>query len=222
MKGDIEMDIRGKKINFLGDSITEGVGVTDISRVYWNLLAENSGCISRGYGISGTRIARQQKPDGEPHDDYFALRIPKMDADADVVVIFGGTNDYGHGDAAMGKMSDRTDDTFYGALHNLYTGIIKKYPKAQFVVMTPTHRVEESRVYNNWGVRNVGSLEDYVNVISEVASYYKIPVLDLFRASGIEPEDEANRNMYAPDGLHPSDAGHVLIYKALSEFLKKL
>ena len=89
------MDIQNKKILFLGDSITEGYGPQDINNVYWKRLERGCGCISVGFGISGTRIARQQKPSHDPREDqYFRSRVASMDAEADVVVVFGGTNDY--------------------------------------------------------------------------------------------------------------------------------
>ena len=56
------MELKGTKINFLGDSITEGHGASSIDHVYWKLLEERDGVIARGYGIGGTRIARQQVP----------------------------------------------------------------------------------------------------------------------------------------------------------------
>ena len=217
------MDIRNKKILFLGDSITEGYGPQDINNVYWKRLERGCGCTSVGFGISGTRIARQQVPSAHPREDmYFRSRVASMDETADVVVVFGGTNDYGHGDAAIGCFDDRTDDTFYGALHNLYSDLIAKYPAAQLVVMTPLHRVGENKAYNDFGVRCVGSLEDYVDIIMEVAGYYGIPVLDLHRVSGIQPENPVLREAYTPDGLHPNDAGHELLYIRLKGFLETL
>ena len=217
------MNIQNKKILFLGDSITEGYGPQDINNVYWKRLERSSGCTSVGFGISGTRIARQQKPSANPREDmYFRSRVASMDETADVVVVFGGTNDYGHGDAAMGCFSDRTDDTFYGALHNLYSDLIAKYPTAQLVVMTPLHRLEECQNYNGFGVRCVGTLEDYVDVIMEVAGYYGIPVLDMHRLSGLQPDVPALRERYMPDGLHPNDAGHALIHSRLKGFLETL
>lgn len=220
---EINMDISNKKINFLGDSITEGVGVSSIDKVYWKLLELRDGCISRGYGISGTRIAKQLTGDVNLRmNRHFSTRVAEMDPDADVIVIFGGTNDYGHGDAAMGKMSDRTDETFYGALHVLYTSLMEKYPEAQIVVMTPCHRLTEDGVYNEVGIRNVGTLEDYVNVITEVSGYYGIPVLDLYRVSGMQPKVPCKKELYMPDGLHPSDAGHEIIYRRLRDFLLSL
>ena len=217
------MNIQNKKILFLGDSITEGYGPQDIENVYWKRLERSCGCVSVGFGISGTRIARQQKPSPDPREDqYFRSRVAAMDEQADVVVIFGGTNDYGHGDAALGCFDDRTDDTFYGALHNLYSDLIAKYPTAQLVVMTPLHRLGENEAYNTWGLRSVGCLEDYVDIICEVAGYYGIPVLDLHRVSGLQPEVPQLKERYMPDGLHPNDAGHALIHSRLKGFLETL
>ena len=217
------MNIQNKKILFLGDSITEGFGPQDIENVYWKRLERSCGCVSVGFGISGTRIARQQKPSPDPREDqYFRSRVAAMDESADVVVIFGGTNDYGHGDAALGCFDDRTDDTFYGALHNLYSDLIAKYPTAQLVVMTPLHRLGENEAYNTWGLRSVGCLEDYVDIICEVAGYYGIPVLDLHRVSGLQPEVPQLKERYMPDGLHPNDAGHALIHSRLKGFLETL
>ena len=217
------MNLQNKKILFLGDSITEGFGPQDINNVYWKRLERECGCVSVGYGISGTRIARQQTPSHDPREDqYFRSRVAAMDQDADVVVIFGGTNDYGHGDAALGCFDDRTDDTFYGALHNLYLDLLDKYPGAQLVVMTPLHRLNENKAYNDFGVRCVGCLEDYVDIIREVAGYYGIPVLDLHRVSGMQPEVRTLRERYMPDGLHPNDVGHALICSRLKGFLENL
>ena len=216
------MELNGKKIIFLGDSITEGVGAGKDGR-YPTLIERDCNAVCYNHGISGTRIARQQKPSHDPREDqYFRSRVESMDDSADVVVVFGGTNDYGHGDAALGCFDDRTDDTFYGALHNLYLDLLDKYPGAQLVVMTPLHRLEENKAYNDFGVRCVGCLEDYVEIIREVAGYYGIPVLDLHRVSGLQPKVPALQEAYMPDGLHPNDAGHALIYSRLKGFLETL
>ncbi|MDD6789411.1 MAG: SGNH/GDSL hydrolase family protein [Lachnospira sp.] len=219
------MNLKGAKINFLGDSITEPYGTSDIDHAYWKLLEKRDGVIARGYGIGGTRIARQQVPMPEEHakwDRYFLSRVPDMDPDADAVTVFGGTNDYGHGDAAIGHFTDRTDDTFYGALHNLYHALILKYPGKPIVIMTPLHRENEHRDYNELGLRSVACLEEYVDIIQEVAAYYALPVLDLYRTSGMNPNIPELKERYNPDGLHPNDAGHELIYAKLRELLTRL
>lgn len=37
------MELKGKKIAFLGDSITEGYGASAPDKVYWNLMGEMTG-----------------------------------------------------------------------------------------------------------------------------------------------------------------------------------
>ena len=139
------MELKGKKVLFLGDSITEGKCITNLEDVYPGVLARLTGCQSVPYGIGGTRIARQKTPSEKPrHDLDFMSRVAEMDTEADVVVVFGGTNDYGHGDATMGNMDSRDPYTFYGALHILCTSLIEKYPAAQLVFMTPLHRMSDN------------------------------------------------------------------------------
>lgn len=214
------MKLEGKKINFLGDSITEGHGVSCVENVYWSLIKREHGlCEARGYGIGGTRIAKQTVASENPRWDLdFLGRYEEMDNDADVVVIFGGTNDYGHGDAKLGEMSDRSPYTFYGACHTLFEGVINKYPEATIVVMTPLHRDGEEIANELVGA----PLVRYVEIIREVAEYYSIPVLDLWRASGMQPAVPALKERYMPDGLHPNDEGQKLIASRLAGFLQTL
>lgn len=217
------MQIKGKKIHFLGDSITKGHGLAKESSVYWRLLEAKDGAIVRGYGISGTRIAKQRIPSEDLlQDQYFGSRVADMEADADVIVVFGGTNDFGHGDAPFGTMNDRTDDTFCGAFHKLCISLIEKYPEAQLVILTPLHRWDEDHAINNHDLRRAALLKDYVDAIIEIAGYYSIPVLDLYRVSGIQPAVPILREKYLPDGLHPNEEGHMLVYRKLKHFLEML
>ena len=218
------MELRNKKIVFLGDSITEGVGPSVLENVYWKVLARNTGAECFGYGISGTRIAKQRVHCPFPEAErYFATRVDDMLPDADVVVVFGGVNDFAHGDAPFGDHADRTEDTFCGALHILMEKLIRRYPDATIVFMTPLHTVQEDDVtYNSVGVRRCANLRQYVDAIIEAAGYYGIPVLDLHRVSGIQPNVDVLRQKYMPDGIHPNDAGNARIASRLQAFLNNL
>ena len=218
------MDLKEKKIAFLGDSITQGVGVSDKENLYWNRLARRTGAKCYGYGIGGTRIAPQRVPSPKPvHDQYFGSRVPDMIPDADIVVVFGGTNDFGHGDAVFGNLDGNESDSFCGALHKLLRDLIGRYPEAQLVVMTPLHRRNEDDTgCNELGVRRDHRLEDYVDAIMKISGYYGIPVLDLYRVSGMQPAVPLLKERYMPDGLHPNDAGHELIADKLTGFLALL
>ena len=209
------MELKGKKINFLGDSITEGVGASEHARCYLEQFAAATGAICRNYGISGTRIAKRRIPYDIPEfDRYYASRVPEMDPDADIVVVFGGTNDYGHGDAPLGEMQDRTVWTYYGALHVLFTSLIEKYPAAQIVVLTPLHRDDEEK--------RTPTLKPFVDATRQVAEFYSLPVLDLWANYGIQPRVPVMKEMYVPDGLHPNDAGHAILANKLRAFLENM
>ena len=68
----------------------------------------------------------------------------------------------------------------------------------------------------------VGNLETYVNIIKEVAEYHNLSVLDLYRDCNINPNLQSHKESYVPDGLHPNDSGHEIIYQCLKAFLMKL
>lgn len=218
------MNLKGKKAVFLGDSITEGFGVTDKSKLYHQLIKERlelSDVVN--YGIGGTKIAKQKKPSENPQCDMdFVSRVDGMDSNADLVVVFGGVNDYSLGDAPIGDMSDRTCDTFCGAYHVLLEKLINKYPTSQIVVMTPLHMINDTDPHGTAKPEKVGTLLDYVDKIRKIAENYAIPVLDLYAVSGIQPNVEIIRNTYCPDGVHPNEAGQELIANKLEGFLKSL
>lgn len=215
------MKLEGMVFAFLGDSITQGVGTTSDAQRYFEVLARERGLKEvKGFGISGTRLARQQGKSLTPSFDRdFPSRMDEL-GEADGVVVFGGTNDYGHGDAPIGEFTDRTPDTFYGACHYLFSGLVSRYPGKPVVIMTPLHRVGEREVKLRHG-RPV-TLKTFVDIIREVAEYYALPVCDLYRMSGLQPEVPAIQEAYIPDGLHPNDAGHRKIAAYLGNFLESL
>ena len=126
------MILKGKKVNFLGDSITEGAGVSCDEARFSDILArECEFAEMRNYGIGGTRIAEQRIVPGEWVDERdYCRRYKTMDPDADIIVVFGGTNDYGHGDAEFGDTNSRDRYTFCGALNCLIEALKTNFPKS--------------------------------------------------------------------------------------------
>ena len=219
----MNMELTGKKINFLGDSITEGCCATSPEKGYVDVMKRKYRLTeARNYGIGGTRIARQRIPSGEPKfDQDFCGRFSEMNPDADIIVVFGGTNDFGHGDAPFGELSDTTDETFCGSLRVLYEKLINRCPAAQIVVLTPLHRLSENVTVNERGIP-CKPLKAYVDAIRTIAEYYSLPVLDLWSVSGFQPHVDVIREKYMPDGLHPSDLGHAILARKIHNFIKTL
>ena len=218
------MELKGKKINFLGDSITEGHGASSIDNCYVSLIEKKTGAVCRNYGVSGSRYALQNPLYLEVRSDWdFCMRVADLDTNADIVVVFGGTNDYGHGSAALGTPGDRTKETFWGACHTLYSSLIEKFPEATIVVLTPFHRCNEDNLRGDGSKPcDVAPLKTYVDIIRSVAEYYSLPVLDLYASSGIQPNVPVLKEKYMPDGLHPNDAGYEKLASKIIRFLENL
>lgn len=214
------MELEGIKINFLGDSITEGHGTSSPEYCFTNIIKkEYKLAEARNYGVGGTRITPQKEhSQDEKWDQDFCGRYSKMDNDADVVVVFGGTNDFGHGYAPLGKFGDKACDTFYGACNMLYEGLRKKYPYASIIIITPTHRFNENNPRGDGYKKHGAILKEYVCAIKKTAKEYRFPVLDLFDG---EVASELKKE-YFPDGLHPDDNGHRVLARLIADFLENL
>ena len=217
------MELKNATVNFLGDSITFGVGASCEANRFTDVLKRTYGLkAANNYGISGSRIARQLVVTEEEHDRDFCLRMHEMDASADAVVVFGGTNDFGHGEAPLGVFADRSPATFYGACHYLMSGLLDVYAGKPILILTPLHRAEEENPCGSRKPLSVAPLSVYRDILMETALHYGLPVLDLYATSGIQPRHETCRRLLCPDGLHPSDAGHALIARRIGECLKLL
>ncbi|MBQ9007756.1 MAG: SGNH/GDSL hydrolase family protein [Clostridia bacterium] len=220
------MQLENSVINFLGDSITEGAGASRPENRYTDVLARMYGLKkANNYGIGGSRIARQITVTDDRMDRDYCMRYLEMDRDADAVVVFGGTNDYGHGEAPIGTFADRTPSTFYGACHTLMDGLLTLYSGRPILILTPLRRVDENNPEGDGSGRKLNAHEPlrvYRDILLETAFYYSLPVLDLYATSGIQPENERVRRELLPDGLHPSDAGHALLARRIGEALRCL
>lgn len=208
------------KINFLGDSITVGAAATTVENKYVSLVGKILGCETFNFGVSGTRIAKQTTPsECERYDEDFLERAKKM-GDADMVFVFGGTNDYGHGDAQIGNIDDETSYTFFGALNNLIKYLSEKYGKEKLRFILPIPRYNQASVYGE-GRKTTAlyPLSDYINAEKKVLEARGIKYLDM-SSMFPEPKTQNSGELFA-DGLHPTDKGHRMIAEYLSEYIKK-
>lgn len=217
------MELKGKKVAFLGDSITEGAGVAKWKNCYHQRIGEKAG-LAAVYvdAIGGTRIAHQSHASEYPrHDLALCGRMYNLPKDADLVIVFGGTNDYGHGDAPLGTPEDTTCDTFCGALDHMMRYLKDTYKKVVF--MAPARRDwcdhPSGHAYKRG---NAHVLSVYVDAIVACGKKYDIPVLNLFDALPIDPCIPEQRTAFTTDGLHLNDNGHAVLADTLLAFLEGL
>ena len=206
-----------KKINFLGDSITEGAGASVRENMYTSLVAKYFNAEECNYGIGGTRIAKQVKRTHNPDDDVFMCRAVLLEADADFTFVFGGTNDYGHGDARMGNFEDRNPYTFYGAMHELVSYLVDKISKERLCFILPIPRYNQDDPYADGKDEPGMPLSGYIQAEKEVLDYYGVEYIDLSDVF-YEPKSSGVDDLFV-DGLHPNDKGHQRIAENLIKYL---
>lgn len=221
------MKLEGKVIDFLGDSITEGVGVENCETGrYDNIIKKKCGLkAAYNHGISGTRLAHQSKPSEKPRFDLcFCGRAYDLSKDADIIVVYGGVNDYIHGDAPFGSEGDKTPATFIGAVEFIMSLLGELYPNTKIVFMTPAHcqydTLDETKPSNRPQKRaDARPLCEYVRVIEEKGKQHGIPVLSLYERLPINPHLAEHKEKYTADGLHFNDAGHKILADLLIDFI---
>lgn len=241
----------GAKMGFMGDSITWGYDGTSLSSTsitpYWKLLTimlsgTSTGDTLHAYGINGSTI-------GVGVNSPMCNRVTSLDASANLQFIFGGTNDFDIGNMPLGEQfaindgvrtlnTDKT--TFYGGYNSLITTMLSHMPNTTIVIMTPLHR---GRTFDDgsrteWQSNNQGLfLNDYVEAIKKIASWFGIPVIDLYNVTPFYPQGETSsagskyflgnipkdRNGNSSwDALHPNQLGHQVIAECIYEELKKI
>lgn len=206
------------KINFLGDSITQGAGASSIELSYVSLVGQMLGCEVCNFGIGGTRIARQTVPTDASFDEDYIIRAEKM-GDADFVFVFGGTNDYGHGDAPFGEPSDSTVYTFYGAFNNLADYLLERYGREKLCYILPLQRYNQSNIYGD-GIKTkpCPPLVDYIEAERAMLEKRGIEYLDLTELFP-EPDTKEPSELFI-DGLHPNDKGHKMLAECVCSWVK--
>ena len=184
-------------INILGDSLTEGVG------------ARLTGAKVNNYGVSGSRITDISV--GYTNPGSFVDRMYSMEKTADLVIVFGGTNDFWFGDCPIGERTDSKPNTFYGALNTM--------PYQQSKDADETHSYQRS-TYGDYGS---GTFSQYRVAMLDRCQYYNIPVLDLYADYELNMADNREAlemyGNYLCDGCHLNDAGYNLLARKLYQFI---
>lgn len=223
----------GKKVGFIGDSITDPRNKA-ASKKYWAVLAEQLGLTPWVYAVSGRQwddVPRQTAQLLEEHGQ-----------DVDAIIIFMGTNDYnnavplgrwydermeeteyGHRytrrpEARMRRVPAMDPETFRGRINIAMDSLKRAYPEKQIVLLTPIHRGGFYANDTNWQCteeyqnRCGDYLQAYVDAVKEAGDVWAVPVIDLSALSGLYPMADSMAGYFNnadTDRLHPNNRGHL-------------
>ena len=208
------------KINFLGDSITAGVGTEWHEQSFADIVCKFFHAEECNFGVSGTRIAAQTKPsECSLIDETFLTRAKKMPKDSDFTFVFGGTNDFGHGDAPLGEYGDRGEYTFYGAFYSLAEYVKSVYGKKLcFILPLPRH--DQDNPLGEWSKKKTlgALLSDYILAEKKILSDFQIDFIDLTDLFPVPLSSQGNE--WTADGAHPNPEGNIRIANELIRYLK--
>lgn len=227
---------KGKKVAFLGDSITDKQRI-GTQKCYWEYLAEMLGIEAFSYGINGNQMDGLLK--------QAQLLLQEHGQETDAIIVFAGTNDFNAGvpigkwfeevkrDAPMpnGKKAERTyremntdTDTFCGRINRLMNYLKTNFPTQQIILLTPLHRgfaqFGDNNVQPEEAFTNSKGLfvNDYVQTIKEAGNVWAVPVIDLNSLSGLYPMNDSHVPYFhngETDRLHPNAEGHKRMAKTL-------
>lgn len=203
--------LKGKKIAFLGDSITAGNGGTltpDGSGMnYTDFISKYTSAEIINLGIGGTPF------DGNDNDDAIVYRYGDIPEDTDIIVLFGGINDLFAGSDHFGSLDNPEAGTYCGDIYKTFDQINDQYPDADvYVVITYPNKMEDYKEYTgeNW--------QKYADVQIELADEFDFHIIDLYKEGFMDSSDTKVRNAFFKDDIHPDDLGsevlgrHILVH----------
>ncbi|HEY4785860.1 MAG TPA: SGNH/GDSL hydrolase family protein [Bacteroidales bacterium] len=226
---------QGKRVAYLGDSMTQKPKNGN-NTLYWEYLTDLLGITPYVYGISGNQWDGIYKQAVKLHNEKGTV--------VDAILIFAGTNDFSHG-VPLGKfytettketnhngnkltLSYRTfienDSTFCGRINKVMAFLKANFPEQQIIIMTPIHRgyakFSEKNVQPEENFANERGLylDSYVDVLKQAASYWAVPLIDLYSISGLYPLTDSHAKYFnntETDRLHPNAWGNYRLAKTI-------
>jgi len=194
---------RGQKFLFIGDSITDvgrredpekiGHGYVRMIRDY--LYAKDAVRAPEviNVGISGNKVTDLQA----------RWKADVLDHEPDVVSIKIGINDVWHG--LGGRNNGVPIEQFVDVYHVILRQLHAVVPKAKLVLCQP------SVIWAPAPAEGNAVLQPYVRAVKELRREFNAVAVVPLHAAFVNAQAARPDINWAPDGVHPSSAGHMLI-----------
>ena len=229
-----ESPLVDKKVLIMGDSIS-----SDAYGNYtkWVTVLRDEGflpstVVNNSQHATGF-VARYTGEDANAQNDFIDRITAITDKDSyNLVVVFGGINDYIQNIPLGGETGQTDKDTYFKpAVDYFFDYLIKNFTQARIVVISP---LRTYNIYKNTagGSQATGHYQtEYADYIKAVAKNYCLPVLDLTEESGFCPFIDEFKNKWTlvpagytqADGTHPNkDYQEKYLAPMIKGFLQQL
>lgn len=202
-------DFSDMKIACIGDSITYGLGGnTDeygnpIS--YVNYLRDILGCEVVNVGLAGSAIG----PYGS--DACFLYRLDQIPEDTDMIIVFGGVNDYLCGNSVYGT-EDENNGKYTQAVKKLFTDIRERFPDQEmFVVLTYSNQLEDDPK-----TEGIYDFDMWLDVQRSYASEFNFHKIEMYRNGFMNSRVPEIQQTFFYDNVHPNDNGYLVIARYIA------
>ncbi|MBE6369209.1 MAG: SGNH/GDSL hydrolase family protein [Lentisphaerae bacterium] len=197
-------DVPPKKILFVGDSISVGVGASSPQKRYSSVAVKmlNQAAGKTVYqeintSVSGSTMVDHPWP--RANASGYPYRLENIKAiKPDIVVIQHGVNDNG----GCNSLAE-----YVWAYRNFVRQVKTILPECRIVCMTPGPLKRDDEAYDEWinqanaAIQEIAALENTIVAQSHMALH--------------------NRMELFPDGVHPNDAGHQIMAEALVKAIQE-
>lgn len=244
-KGNADNMFSGKTVAFIGDSITAGVGTSDNKYRYSTIFSGLARCNEINLGVNGTCFAANTK-NGKTADRFITRATAANIGNADVIFVFGGTNDFTYDIKPIGdlfayetisstsyrgtqrKIAPTDNEAFGGAVHELILQIRSVNPNARLIFITSLNRgvwvKQITPPASNESNANGDFQQDFNDALKVICNFYAIPVVDmtaLFDQNFMFDNATTQPPVLSTlddDGIHPNDNGHKRIAECLYQY----
>ena len=174
--------LKGKRIAFLGSSITYGV-----DNIYFlEYIARRNNCRYLKEAVSGTTLVTSTA-------NSYIERLKKIDPNEkfDIFVCQLSTNDIAQ-NKPFGNIDDNDTNTILGAINFIYNYVKEKW-NCPFIMYT-------SAYYDS---------ENYQKLVNLVKKMNYINLIDMYSDVGFNNITNEQRKLYMLDGVHPTQTGYL-------------
>ncbi|MBD5511174.1 MAG: SGNH/GDSL hydrolase family protein [Lachnospiraceae bacterium] len=204
------------KINFIGDSITEGFGGSQdadgrqISYVNYVQEALQFGEVcnhGRGSATIAPYSDNDERAIGAHEDEFFG-------SEYEIAVFYAGVNDFLAGPEVkdFGVLDNGTTEGYCGELQRIVNVMKTKCPNTLFFFVTAYPTFAQASLHVKYiNFEGIPTLDDYMNPIRIVAQRNGYPVIDIYNTGLMDTHDADTAENFLSDWIHPNDTGYRIL-----------